>query len=444
MGRPLPAPAPFQGHVEDPLLAPAAPAQKSLATWAEALALVKERERSTDLISAEAALERAQGRARQALGVLLPNLRASATVLYDALNSTPLLGAAGVSAIATPTPDGKAPTVPIAAASVGLSQSIVDVGAWYGLAAARASERSARLQLSDVRRRVLDGLAKMLVAVVAAERAAELNRLGLRYALERAALTERTQALGAATRLDVLRVQQDLELARGTVLSGDEQLRRTREALGLALGIPEEVGVKPGFQLVELEQELAQKCGPLDWERRPDLEAARQDVESARKSQRQAAAGYAPTLGLSSSLAGFTTNPGPGRFATWSIAGVLSIPIWEGGTREGLVRERRGAQKQLAASLESSRRQVAIEVARARRGASVAASLAASAARSRTLSAETDALTRRAFEVGRGSSLELVQTAAALRQADLALAAREFELVQARLTQLLTEASCDL
>ena len=56
---------------------------------------------------------------------------------------------------------------------------------------------------------------------------------------------------------------------------------------------------------------------------------------------------------------------------------------------------------------------------------------------------QLDQLTRRSFEVGRGSSLELVQSAQALRQADVVLATREFELVQARLDSLLTEASCD-
>ncbi|MFP2923854.1 TolC family protein, partial [Pyxidicoccus sp. 3LG] len=62
---------------------------------------------------------------------------------------------------------------------------------------------------------------------------------------------------------------------------------------------------------------------------------------------------------------------------------------------------------------------------------------------SRDLAERTDRLTRRAFEVGRGSSLELVQSAAALRQAELTLVLREFELVQARLGAYLTEARCD-
>ena len=122
---------------------------------------------------------------------------------------------------------------------------------------------------------------------------------------------------------------------------------------------------------------------------------------------------------------------------------MLSVPLWEGGAREGLVRERAGAQAQAAASLESTRRSVSFEVVRARRGVSVAEALVKSAAEARALAERTDQLTRRSFEMGRASSLELVQTAAALRQADITLATREFELVQARLDAVLTEATCN-
>src|SRR5690349_6237873 len=53
---PVPPPTPFQPKVEDPMLAPAPPAPRQVANWDEALALVKER--STDLDSARAGVER--------------------------------------------------------------------------------------------------------------------------------------------------------------------------------------------------------------------------------------------------------------------------------------------------------------------------------------------------------------------------------------------------
>ncbi|WP_375765259.1 TolC family protein [Archangium gephyra] len=437
----LPAPPPFQPQVDDPMLTPAPPASKQVGTWEEALGLV--RERSTDLRIAEANVQRAEGRWRQALATLLPNGRVSAGVATDLLNPGIPVGLTG-SPLLGQTDAERRPTVPLVSGSVSLTQSVVDFSAWRGLSSASSAEDSAQANLQDVQRRLTLGLARTLVATVAAERAAEINRVGLRRALERAALAQRSFELGAGTQLDVVRVRQDVEVARQSLISGDEQLHRAREALGLSLGLPQEVGVSTTFQLQGLVEQTRASCTPLKaLGERPDLEAARAQVESARQSTRQASAGYLPTLGINSNLNAFTTEPGPGRLATWSIAAVLSVPIWEGGGRAGIVRERAGLEQQAAETLERTRRDVEVEVARARRSVEVAESLVKTATESRELSARTDQLTRRAFEVGRGSSLELVQSGAALRQAELALALREFELVQARLDAFLTEARCD-
>ncbi len=425
------------------MLAPAPPAPRQVATWDEALSLVKER--STDLDSARAGVERAEGRWRQALAVLLPNARFAGGVAYDVLTpSNSVLATSGAILPATPSASGRRPTAPLASAGASLTQSVVDVSAWRGLSSSEAAQHSAEASLQDVRRRLTQGLARALVAVVSAERAAELNRVGLRQALERTALVQRTLELGAATQLDLARTRQDVEVARQALIVGDEQLRRAREALGLALGFDQAVGVAPSFNLQGLVAETQADCAPLkSVSERPDLLAASTQLESARESRRQASAGYLPTVGITSSALAFTTEPGPGRVSTWNIAAVLAVPLWEGGLRGGLVRERAGIERQAADTLELTRRNVELEVARTRRGVEVAEALVKTAAEGRALAEQTDQLTRRSFEIGRSGSLELVQSATALRQAELALALREFELVQARLDAFLTEARCD-
>ncbi len=434
----LPAPQPFQPEVSDPLLAPAVRAPRELGSWSEAKALAKQN--SIDERNAMAAVERAQGRWRQSLGALLPNGRLAVGVTYDVLNPTVVTSLLNVSsAVLARAP----PTSPMGSMTITLSQAVVDLAAWKGLSAADASRDAARLIEEDTRRRVTQGLARSLVAVVAAERVAELNRIGLRQALERAALITRTQQLGAATQVDVVRTQQDVDVARGQLIAGDEQLRRTREALGVALGIDSEVGVPSGFSLEGLANEARLACKGISWEQRSDLQAQRANVQSAVESRKQATMGYVPSLGLTSNLLGFTTDPGFARFATWNVAAMISVPIWEGGTREGLVTERKGVENQAEAAMELARRQVRLEVEQVRRQVNVAESLMKTARDARAGAAQLDQLTRRAFEVGRGSSLELVQSAVALRQADVVLAAREFELVQARLDVLMTEARCD-
>src|SRR5262245_1649092 len=258
---PLAPPTPFQPKIDDPMLAPLPPAPRQVERWEEALALL--RERSTDLENAEAGVQRAEGRWRQALAALLPNARFTASVAIDALHpDSPIQGGTG-----TPVGGGQSnglqPTAPLGTGTVSLTQSILDLGAWRGLASAQASQRSAGASLQDVQRRLTLGLARALVAVVAAERAAELNRLGLRQALERAALVQRTLELGAATQLDLARTRQDVEVARQALISGDEQLRRAREALGSALGFGHAVGVSPRFQLQGLVAQTQTNCAPL-------------------------------------------------------------------------------------------------------------------------------------------------------------------------------------
>lgn len=437
-------PSPFQPSLDDPMLAPPPRPAQLVANWDDARQRLQAQ--STQLREAEANLERAEGRWRQALSALLPNAQAAVGVGIDALNpSQPLLNVGGVSTFAgAPATSGVRPTAPLASASVSVTQSLVDLGVWRGLSSAQASTRSARAQLMDVRRRVTHGLAHTLVAVVAAERVAEINRISLRQALERAALTRRTLQLGAATQLDDLRVRQDVAVARSALIQGDENLRRTREALGLALGLDEQVSVAPKFGLEGLAQELREECRPLrDGELRSDLVAAREQVEAAASARAQAQAGYLPRLGLGSTVGAFTTTPGPGQLTNWSISAILSVPIWEGGFRGGLTTERAGAEAAATTAAEVQRRSVHFEVARARRAEGVAKSLVEAAAQARELAQKTDQLTRRSFEIGRATSLELVQSAVALRQAELALALREFEWVQARLEAFLTEASCE-
>jgi len=241
-----------------------------------------------------------------------------------------------------------------------------------------------------------------------------------------------------------MRVQQDLQLARDAVVAGNEQVRRAREALGLALGLDHEVGISPSFQIEGLVQESLTQCRKLgSVNERADVAAARAEVEVARKRRLEALAGYYPTLGLTTSLFGYTTDPAFGKIGSWNVAAVLSVPIWEGGLRGGMVREREGAEIQAEEALERARRDAVVEVSRAHRSVQVAEERLKTAMEARQLAERADQLTRRSFEIGRATSFELVQSASALRQADVSLAMREFEWVEARLSAFLTEATCE-
>jgi outer membrane protein TolC len=425
-----PAPA----AVDDPLLAPPAEATTVVASWEEARRMLVAG--SIDLRRADAAVARAEGQVRQAYAGLLPRAQATVAGTLDVAHPDTAPG--------VPSGAGDEPTSPLGTAAVTATQPIIDLAARRGLAAARADRAAVALSRADEDRLLARDLAHAMLAVQATSRAAELARLGLRQALERAAITRRTFQLGAATDLDVVRVEQDVAVARSAVIAGDEDVRVARESLGLLLGVDGEVGLAADLTGDALLAGVTAQCRPLrDGELRADLASADAAIEAAVKRTDEARAGYYPTLDFSTAAFAYTTDPAPGRLATWTVTLTLSVPIWEGGLRAGLIAERRAAEAAARVEAEASRRSARVEVTRAERGDDVARSLVDAATASRTLAERVDTMTRRSFEIGRATSLELVQSASALRLADLTLTAREFDLAAARIDELLTEARCE-
>ncbi|QSQ21762.1 TolC family protein [Pyxidicoccus parkwayensis] len=443
-----PLPPPMQFQVSDPLLEPVPAAPVQVSSWREAMDLL--RQRSTDLRTALAQVESAAGQRRIALAGLLPSLTGTVSVQYNVLDpkATAFLGGGG-----TPTGIGGGtgtggttltPTTPPFLGLLSASVPLLDLRAFAVLHTADESQRTAKLSLAETRRQLTGALAQALVLVSARERLAEVNRVNLRTALERQAQAERRLELGAGTRLDVVRVRQDSENARTLVVTGDEQLRQARESLGLTLGTPEAVGLARGVRLEEFLLTARNDCQKLtELTSRPDLAVARSRVKVAESQITEVKRSYLPTVDLNSTAVALTVEKGFAQVPAWNIGAALVLPFWDGGVREGQLRQTRAGAEVARQSAVGLERNVSVEVAQARRAVEVAAASRDIADRERKLAEENDRLTRRSFEVGTGTSLELIQAAAALRQAELALVVREFELEQARVQAFLAEATCN-
>ena len=437
---------PFQPEVSDPMLEPVPPAPVQVGSWDEALELL--RQRSTDLRIALAQVESAAGLRRVALAGLLPTVGGSAGVQYNVLDpETPFLGGGiGGGGIGTGAGagGGPRPTVPLGTATVTASVPLLDWSAIQSLRSAGASRRAAELSLEETRRQLTGELARTLARVASAERISEVNRVNLRSALERLALAQRRLELGAGTQLDVIRLRQDAESARSSVVSGDNSLMQARDALALILGQEQPVGLARNVSLEELLNQGQQECRRLpSLEERPDLAAARAQLEAAGHDVSAAQAQYLPTLEAQSTVVGFTVDPGFARVPVWNIGAVLTLPFYEGGARGGRVRQARAQEETARQEVVERQRGASVEVRQVRREVDVARAEQEIATRARELAEENDRLTRRAFEVGAGTSQDLVVSAAALRQAELNLVVSELQLFQARIEAFLVEAACD-
>jgi outer membrane protein TolC len=411
--------------------------------WQEAYRLLASR--STSLQTALAEVLRADAASRSALSALLPQVSATGVFTHQMLTRTyPILDADPVTGLPT-TRDISLPQSGIFGLGVSLSQPLISAAALHNYGTSRESVVASKLSLEDVKRTLVLAAANAIVAVVTAERVAELNRVGLRQALERLSLTKRKQELGAANGLDVIRVEQDVAVARATLITGDESLRQSREALGLALGVAEQVGVVPEIALDSLVESAKSVCSPAaSLDQRADIAAARQRVKVADRNANNVTLQFLPTLGLQSGLSTTTADVGAQLRTTWNIQGVLAMPIWDGGLKYGNQRSSRAVAEQSRQSLESARRTAIVQVAQAKRSVAVAESSLGVSSTARTLARETDRLTRLAFQEGRGTSLELVTAATSLRQAEITMALREFDVVRAKVAAMLTMANCSL
>ena len=446
---PSPPPPPA---VSDPMLEPPAQPTRMVASWREALAMVKAR--SVDLQIALADIERAEQQTRQAFASLMPTLTGNANAtkqLIRTVNNS-FTGEREVQFIP--------PRANTYGAGLTLNIPLVSPRGWYAQGTAEQSKRIAQMSLREQRRLLAASVANALVAVITSERLAELNRVGLRGSLERLALTRRRAELGVANALDVLRLEQDVNAARATIVSGDENLRQARESLGLALGDPEAYGVPPSLSLDAFARESAQACTRvLAVEDRSDVAVARERVEQARRGHRDVELQFYPTVDLRSSYSA-TLQPFFAIFGgrdgipqrtvdttvalhSWTIAGVLSWNIFDGGVRYAQLRDTQIQVGQAEARLEQARRNASIEVKRTLRGVEVAIQSQKVAEQARALAQETERLARVSFDLGRGTSLELVDAARQLRQAEVQLALREFEVVQAKIRALLALSNCD-
>lgn len=422
------------------MLAPIAPPKNVLTSWQQALALV--RQNSTTLRNAAARVQQAEALARQQLSASLPTLTGNASVNYHILK--------GERAVATPNGLETA-TIPDPAltwqAGLNLRVPVFAPQAWYDHGTAKRSIEAQKLSNKELERQILGSLANAIIATITAERLAEVSRVSLRSALSTLDLNRRRSALGASSALDVLRVEEEVQRARAQVISADESLRKARESLGLALGRAETYGVVPDISLDQLANDARATCRQeANIDQRPDLRAARAEVEIAERRTKGIDWTYWPSVDAVSNLTYWShdsTTPN-GKHVTWTVGGVLTWQLYDGGLRyatRGVYEAELAVSKQ---NLTETRRQAEIEVAQAMRAVEVAEANLVVSAKARDISAETARLSRVAYMNGSGTSFDLVDTARRLREAELDLAIKEFEVMRAKIAALLALASCDV
>jgi multidrug efflux system outer membrane protein len=416
--------------VDDPMLAPPPEAPRVIATWEEALALV--RQQSPDYVSSYQNVLRAEAQARVALVQLLPNLSGQATYTHQFFTESFTFAGATF----------QSPAANVLGLGATLVVPVVNVRGVYAQKTATENVDAAKLSFSDARRTIATSLVHSLLTTLAAARAAELNRVGLRAALERLELAKTKVQFRQGTALDVERAEQDAASARATLITGDESLRQTREALGIALGSGIPMSGPGDLDLAAFEAAVVRSCtlNP-DLESRPDVAAAKRHVLIAERMVKDAWLQLMPSLSLQSQLA-YTSEAVLAPSGTWYVEGVLNVPLYDGGLAAATARDARAAAEQYRQTLTTTRLNALVNVAQAQRAVGVLTASRDVAKTQRDLAKSIDHRTREGYLHGLGTSLDLVTSAQSLRQAEINLVQLEFQVSEARANAVLANAEC--
>ena len=427
----LPKPPP----VDDAMLAPPPDAPRVIPSWDDALALV--RRQSPDYVTGYQSVLRAESQARLALSQLLPTLTGNASYTHQFLTEQFSLSTTGTG------PTFQSPAADVFGVGATLNVPLVNARGIFAQRTATRTVEAAERSFDDTRRLIATSLVHSMLTTLASARAADLNRVGLRAALERLELAKTKVRFRQGTALDVERAEQDAAAARSTLITGDESLRQAREALGVALGSTVAMSAPGDLDLGEFEKAVARTCKmSTDLESRPDVVAARKRVEVAERTVTDAWLMLAPSLGLQSQLA-YSSEAVLAPNTTWYVEGVLTVPLYDGGYASGTARDARAAAEQSRQALTLTRLHALVGVAQATRAVTVLGASRDVAQTQRDLAKSIDGRTREGYLHGLGTSLDLVTSAQSLRQAEINLVLLEFQLSEARADAVLANAACN-
>ncbi len=433
---------PPEHDVSDPLLTQQLPAEQVLSNWQQAITLV--RTNSTNLKNALLQIQQAQAQSRQALAQSLPSLTANAV-----LSRHLLLGEGTQNAFAPPGASvGKLPDPATTwQAGATLRVPVLAAQAWYDRGTAQAAIEVAKLSSSETERLLLAGLADAIVNVITSERLLEVSQVSLRSTLSTLDLNTRRESLGGGSQVDVLRAQQEVAAARAQVIASFEGVQRSREALGLALGSDKAWSVAPDIKIDALVGDANAVCRrQRDVNLRSDVLVAQSNVDLASRRLKSIDYSFYPTVELVSTATLFSnTNQTPNRErVTWTVAGVLNWTLYDGGVRYA---GRDVAATQLGLAKEATtdtRRRALLQLSQTARAVKVAEANLQVSRQARDISQKSSELSKVAFINGAGTAFDVVDTERRLRSGELDLAIKEFELVKAKITALLAQASCDI
>ncbi|HSZ81667.1 MAG TPA: TolC family protein [Polyangia bacterium] len=386
-------------------------------TWAEALD--RAFKNNATILVATQEIERADALVRQARGAWLPTLAGNGSLTR--LNSARNFGGMQI----TPQNSWNA--------NLTLNVPLISPLAWGNDAHAADGRDVAKASAADVRRELAVSVGRTYLTVLLQHREVEVAIRARDTAAAHYDYAHTRLTTGLGNGVDDARAEQELRTNEAQVKNAETALVRAQSALAILLSAED---------LVDVADEVALDAAPTTDSALADARARRPDVRAlqARRTatehlRRDDWLYYAPSLLGQAEAFEETASPlQPG--SGWQASLILAVPIFDGGVRYGVQRERRAEDEEARVQLEGLLRQVSVEVRsaftivrnadeslRSSRAAVTAALMAAS-------------LADRSYRAGASTNIEVIDAERQARDAESQAALAEDAARQARLDLL--------
>lgn len=399
-------------------VAPPAAAPSPTLTLQDALRIAAER--NLDLKASAARLRQAEQGYWKALAGYLPTVTLGGTYTRQEAVSIPFPVAANPAA-----PRGlDFATIPVVPAeqlqfTADASQVLFAPGLWYGISAASSGSDAARLGNEAQRRGVLFGVAQAYYGVASLRQIVQVNERLLEIAQRQEKDTRVRYQAGTVAKVGLLRAEIDRARAEQDLQRSRNSYQGTRLALAQLLDRPADFDVAdPQEPTLPADPSRLPEAALRD---RPDVKAARTQLDAAHAARKAQWGGYLPTV----AAFGHYQNADKGGLTgkeLWTLGLSARWSILDGGLREANVREAGARVREAEASLAATEARAKLEVAQALLDLDSARANATKAREQRELAAENQRLVDVSFRAGSATAVEQADATAQLRNAEIAQA----------------------
>jgi outer membrane protein TolC len=383
----------------------------------------------------------------QALSALLPNISISAAETETQVN----LAAFGFKFNLPPGLGFSIPSVVgpfrYSQAQASLSQAVFDPVARRNYQVTRELERAASLSAKDARELIVLAVAGSYLQTIAIAARIESQRAQVANAQAVYNQAEVRRSAGTNARIDVMRTLVELETQRQRLAALEADHRKQKLALARAIGLP----LDRDFTLTE---PLSSTAVPVPdaaasiqraFQSRSDLRAAEAQVSAAERAVAAARAERLPSVTLSGDYGVLGPNPTQAH-GVFAVTGSVNMPIFLGGRVKGDIQQAEAVLHQRQAELADQRGQVEQEVRAATIELETALGQVQLAQNNRSYAAETLREATDRFNLGVGTTVEVVQAQeqVASAEADLVSSTLALDLSRLSLSRAIGEAETAL